>query len=531
MNPTYPTLDPPAPIPDNDPTGVESTVVVSDDNVVQDVNVTLNVTHTYDGDLVLSLIGPDDTTVLLSNRRGSSGENFTETVFDDEAATAIADGSAPFSGSYSPDQPLAAFDGKPAAGSWRLRVEDQGSIDVGTLDSWSLTLAYPAQSCGPHLSYASHEISETCSGTGTGGGDGIVAAGEDVVLPVTLRNSGTDPTTGITALLASTTPGVTVTNGYGSYPDLAAGESAGSLSAPFSFTVGTEVLCGTLIEFQVQAAANEGAWSDGFSVAVGTPGYGTGSHDSTDVPQSISDNSTITSTIDIGEVATVADVDVGLSLTHTYDGDLDIFLIGPEGTRVELSTDNGGTGEDFTDTIFDDEAATSITAGSAPFTGSFGPEGSLAALDGIGAAGTWTLEISDDSNGDHGELLAWSLSLTTETGPLCDDCSVAAPGAVDELWWAPGSVAGLEWTAAPGAAFYNVYRGTAGEFAHLMDDEADSCHVVTTIDAASGELLSAIPASGELHWYLVRAGTAGGEGPAGDSTLGPRVQDSGGACP
>jgi len=61
-----------------------------------------------------------------------------------------------------------------------------------------------------------------------------------------------------------------------------------------------------------------------------------------------------------------------------------------------------------------------------------------------------------------------------------------------------------------------------------MDDRADSCRELTTIDPASGERLSSIPGSGERHWYLVRAGTAGGEGPAGDSTTGPRVQDSGG---
>jgi subtilisin-like proprotein convertase family protein len=351
------------------------------------------------------------------------------------------------------------------------------------------------------------------------------------VLPVSLRNDGTDPTTGITALLTSTTPGVTVTNAYGSYPDLLAGESAGSLSAPFSFTVGTGVPCGTPIEFQLQAAANEGAWSSGFTVAVGTPGYGGGTFDSGDVPRTILDNTTLDSTTEITETGAVADVNVGLSLTHTYDGDLDIFLVGPDGTRVELSTDNGGTGENFTDTIFDDEAATPITSGSAPFTGSFQPEGSLADLDGVEAAGTWTLEITDDAGGDTGELLAWSLVLTTEGDPVCDDCAVAVPGAVDELWWAPGSLSGLEWSVAPEAAFYNVYRGSGVDLAHLMDGVVDSCHELTTVATVSGETLSAVPPPGALFWYLVRAGTAGGEGPAGETTWGPRLQDSSGVCP
>ena len=78
-------------------------------------------------------------------------------------------------------------------------------------------------------------------------------------------------------------------------------------------------------------------------------------------------------------------------------------------TDVELSTDNGGTGENFTNTRFDDEAATPITSGSAPFTGSFQPEGSLATLDGKAANGTWTLRIYDDAGSDTGTLNAWSL--------------------------------------------------------------------------------------------------------------------------
>ena len=143
--------------------------------------------------------------------------------------------------------------------------------------------------------------------------------------------------------------------------------------------------------------------------------------DSLDTPIPITDNTTFTSAVTIDDDETVLDVDVRLNITHTYDGDLDIFLIGPEGTRVELTSDNGGTGENFIDTIFDDEAVTSITSGSAPFTGRFQPEGSLATLDGLAAMGTWTLEVTDDAGADQGELVAWTLILTFEArqcGPV-----------------------------------------------------------------------------------------------------------------
>jgi subtilisin family serine protease/subtilisin-like proprotein convertase family protein len=105
---------------------------------IADLNVRLDITHTYDSDLVIELRHPDGTTVLLVNRRGGSGNNFTNTVLDDEAALPVAAGVAPFAGTYRPDGSLAALDGKIAQGTWRLRVYDAAYQDIGTLNSWSL---------------------------------------------------------------------------------------------------------------------------------------------------------------------------------------------------------------------------------------------------------------------------------------------------------------------------------------------------------------------------------------------------------
>ncbi len=112
----------------------------------------------------------------------------------------------------------------------------------------------------------------------------------------------------------------------------------------------------------------------------------------------IVDVATSTSTIVAsGLAAPIHDVNVRVSLTHTFDADLDVFLVAPDGTRVELFTDVGGSGQNFINTVLDDEATTLITAGSAPFTGTFRPEGLLSALDGKSPNGTWTLEITDDA--------------------------------------------------------------------------------------------------------------------------------------
>ena len=143
---------------------------------------------------------------------------------------------------------------------------------------------------------------------------------------------------------------------------------------------------------------------------------------STDVPKAINDYTWATSNLSIPDAVNIIDVDVLLdSIAHTYDADLDIYIRHPDGTDVELSTDNGGSGNNFTNTRLDDEAATSITNGSAPFTGSFQPEGSLATLDGKAANGNWTLRIRDDGGGDTGTLNGWSLVVCSEGGGVTGD--------------------------------------------------------------------------------------------------------------
>ncbi|MDO8586327.1 MAG: S8 family serine peptidase [Armatimonadota bacterium] len=134
---------------------------------------------------------------------------------------------------------------------------------------------------------------------------------------------------------------------------------------------------------------------------------------STDVPKSIPDLSTVTSTLTISDPDCIQDLNVKLKIIHTWDSDLDVYLIHPDGTRVELFTDVGVSGDNFTDTVLDDEAATSITLGTAPFTGTYRPEGTLSSFDGKPAAGQWTLEITDDTASDTGTLQSWCLLMTT----------------------------------------------------------------------------------------------------------------------
>ncbi|GGG26113.1 hypothetical protein GCM10011344_28520 [Dokdonia pacifica] len=138
------------------------------------------------------------------------------------------------------------------------------------------------------------------------------------------------------------------------------------------------------------------------------------------VDADIFDNQTLTSTAtstSMGTIGVDADIDnVTVDLFHTFTGDLEMTLISPVGTMLDLTSDNGGSGESFTNTVFRD-GAPNITTGSAPFTGEFQPEGGTfaATYDGEAIAGNWTLSIFDDAGGDTGTLNSWSIGFCDET--------------------------------------------------------------------------------------------------------------------
>ena len=134
---------------------------------------------------------------------------------------------------------------------------------------------------------------------------------------------------------------------------------------------------------------------------------------STDVPKPITDYTTITSQVSVSGLDTLHDLNVTLDIAHTYDADLHVYLTSPSGTRVELFTKVGESGDNFQNTTLDDEAVTPITSGTAPFSGSFRPEGSLADFDGEDPNGLWTLEVSDNAGDDTGFLNGWSLTVTS----------------------------------------------------------------------------------------------------------------------
>ena len=135
-------------------------------------------------------------------------------------------------------------------------------------------------------------------------------------------------------------------------------------------------------------------------------------------PKNIDDLNHLYDTITIDHTGTLVDVNVSLDITHTYCGDVEISLIGPDGTEVDLSIGNGGSGNNFTGTIFDDDASTPISAGSAPFTGSYQPDQPLSTLSGKSINGNWVLHIYDNALNDQGVLLNWCVDMLYSGDPV-----------------------------------------------------------------------------------------------------------------
>ncbi len=141
---------PGVPIPDNNPAGVSDSLSLSG-GILTDLDLEIVTTHTWVGDLIYRLEHVDTgTSVVVIDRPGLPLINATfgcdadniDVTLDDAAATSVEDqcsaGSPGIGGTHMPNNPLAAFNGESAAGTWTLTVSDNAGADLGTFDEWCL---------------------------------------------------------------------------------------------------------------------------------------------------------------------------------------------------------------------------------------------------------------------------------------------------------------------------------------------------------------------------------------------------------
>jgi subtilisin-like proprotein convertase family protein len=157
----------------------------------------------------------------------------------------------------------------------------------------------------------------------------------------------------------------------------------------------------------------------------------------------LTDNGTTDSPLNVSDMGAVTDLSVRLRINHQRLAELDIQLIAPDGTAVNLARGVGGNAADFGAsgancsglmTTFDDDATGSVFAGVAPFLGVYRPDGRLSTFYGRQANSSWTLRITDRASGNIGTLYCWQLLMrrTSISGDWFGD------GRSELAYWRPG---------------------------------------------------------------------------------------------
>ncbi len=117
----------------------ESVLDIGEWVFLADLDVMVNITHSWVEDVALKLESPAGTVIDLIKGVSGSGTSFEGTIFDDDAFLSIVEASAPFAGSFRPETPLSTFNGELALGEWKLHVADNfPQLDNGTLNEWAL---------------------------------------------------------------------------------------------------------------------------------------------------------------------------------------------------------------------------------------------------------------------------------------------------------------------------------------------------------------------------------------------------------
>ena len=111
-------------IPDNKPDGIKSELSVSHAGKLSSISITVDITHTYQGDLNVKLAAPSGKTVVLHSDQGGSQDNLHLDL------------------NFAGFAPLSELAGEAIEGQWTLTVADLLKDDVGRLDKWGVTIEY-----------------------------------------------------------------------------------------------------------------------------------------------------------------------------------------------------------------------------------------------------------------------------------------------------------------------------------------------------------------------------------------------------
>jgi subtilisin-like proprotein convertase family protein len=434
---------------------------------ISGIAVRFTVQHSFPADLDVSMRAPGGTPVLdLTSDNGGTGMNYVDTYLSDNATSSITTGTPPFTGRYRPEQSLASLVGRPATGTWQLVFRDDFAGEAGTVQSADVFACVCDGTAGCEQLVA-------CLDGQDNDGDALVDC-DDIAdcgaIPQCTAETACDDgqdndldgnidcaDPNCVGITGCEQPESTCTDNFDNDADLAPDCADSDCTATAHCQpevncgngidddldgradcldvgcegvgiceLGTELSCGDGVDndadLQVDCADSDCAPL--FACTACPAGTLRVFRDAADVPLAIPSNVTVRSTIPMAPNGLVHMVAVKLDITHTNDADLDIVLEHSAGT-LDLSSDNGGTGDHYTGTVFIDSAGTAVTAGTAPFAGSFRPEQALSTVFGRPVTGNWTLAVTDDNPSATGILHDYQL-VVCRCDPASGNCEIGA---------------------------------------------------------------------------------------------------------
>ena len=199
----------------------------------------------------------------------------------------------------------------------------------------------------------------------------------------------------------------------------------------------------------------------------------------------------MTSTIAVPDSGSILDVNVTLTGTHTWMGDLNFHLASPATTDVLIMNTGPCGNVDNFDLTLDDAAASAFPC---PPTGggTYLPTAPLSGFDTEDVNGTWTLTINDTAGGDSGFLNAWSMEVCYGGGS-CPAITLA-PATL------PGGTTGVAYSQTITAS------GGTGPYTYAVTSGTPP----TGVTLASGGLLSGTPTAAGTFNFTVTATDSGG---------------------
>ena len=413
-------------------TETSTTFTLAEVGQLLDMNVYVSLTHTYMGDLSMTLTAPTGQVITLFNRRGGSADNMLGATFDDEAAVAITSGSPPYSGSFRPETPLSAFDGIEVTGDWTFTVRDNAGGDAGVLNEVRLIFEYEEYRCGDDPKFQKAGEPVLVDNRGNGNANGVIEPGETTIdLTIPVYNGGFNGT-GVVGTLSSPDAWIRVVNATASYDDLNSGQTK-SASVPFTIARDPASDCGGMMTLDLHVTSDQGGDAF-FTYEVNTSVLGTVTRTYSAAPAAAFglQPTTVSVPLVATEAGTVIDVDATVDVTHAKTSEVRMTLTSPSGASSTLVALRGDDGQNFLGTTFDDEATATIATGTAPFSGSYRPETPLSAMDNGPLQGTWTLLVEDTNGrgGFNGVVNEVSVTVSARM-PVCDPVLMPEVGLMD----------------------------------------------------------------------------------------------------